>query len=77
MLQVAGDLFYWEGIRATGIDRMASQANVAYRGNVRPAMANSATRANRRAVVTASLGISIGCRLAGTEDEITDETSSI
>jgi AcrR family transcriptional regulator len=29
ILQVAGDLFYWEGIRATGIDRVASQADVA------------------------------------------------
>jgi AcrR family transcriptional regulator len=29
ILQVAGDLFYWEGIRATGIDRVASQAEVA------------------------------------------------
>jgi AcrR family transcriptional regulator len=26
---VAGDLFYWEGIRATGIDRVASQSDVA------------------------------------------------
>jgi AcrR family transcriptional regulator len=29
ILQIAGDLFYWEGIRATGIDRVASQADVA------------------------------------------------
>jgi AcrR family transcriptional regulator len=29
ILEVAGDLFYWEGIRATGIDRVASQADVA------------------------------------------------
>jgi AcrR family transcriptional regulator len=29
VLAVAGQLFYWEGIRATGIDRVASEAEVA------------------------------------------------
>jgi AcrR family transcriptional regulator len=29
ILEVARDLFYWEGIRATGIDRVAAAANVA------------------------------------------------
>jgi AcrR family transcriptional regulator len=29
ILEVARDLFYWEGIRATGIDRVAVAANVA------------------------------------------------
>ena len=29
ILRVAGELFYREGIRATGIDRVASQAEVA------------------------------------------------
>ena len=29
VLAVAHDLFYWEGIRATGVDRVASEADVA------------------------------------------------
>jgi len=29
VLEVAHDLFYWEGIRATGIDKIASEAGVA------------------------------------------------
>ena len=29
MLGVARDLFYWDGIRATGVDRVASEAGVA------------------------------------------------
>jgi AcrR family transcriptional regulator len=29
VLQVANDLFYWRGIRATGVDRIAAQAGVA------------------------------------------------
>lgn len=29
LLQVAGDLFYWKGIRATGVDQVAAQAGVA------------------------------------------------
>ncbi|HEX8008764.1 MAG TPA: TetR/AcrR family transcriptional regulator [Trebonia sp.] len=29
LLQVAGDLFYWKGIRATGVDQVAASAGVA------------------------------------------------
>jgi AcrR family transcriptional regulator len=29
VLKVAHDLFYWEGVRATGVDRVASEADVA------------------------------------------------
>jgi AcrR family transcriptional regulator len=29
VLEVANDLFYWEGIRATGVDRVAKEAGVA------------------------------------------------
>lgn len=29
MLEVASDLFYWHGIRATGVDRVADEAGVA------------------------------------------------
>jgi hypothetical protein len=52
----------------------------AHRKAMLPAMKKSATRASRSFALTRKAGrilISIGCRLAGTEDAVSDETSSV